>query len=387
MTVPIVVVGGGLAGAAAACMLARAGRNVLVFEHEAKPADKICGEFISGEARTYLERIGIGLAGLGAHPIHEFRLFRGLSVVSCALPFTGFGLSRRVLDEALLSHAARCGASVRRGLTVKLKRDCDPIVLDAGGAEMQTESLFLATGKHDLRGLRRDGVAPPNLVGFKLHFRPTRTQQAALAGAVEILLMPDGYAGLQSVEDGLVNLCLLVDPARLRRLGGGWEALFEDLMRTEPHFRKRFTGASAATRPISIYRVPFGFVHAPMPDDAPGLFRLGDQMAVIPAFTGDGMSIALHSAMTAASCYLAGLSGAAYHQRMRGDVAGQIARAGVLDRAGRSNTGQSALMLLGGFWPGGLRIAARLTRLPTRAVSRTMAADFFPDRPAAVAAA
>ena len=387
MTVPIVVAGGGLAGAAAACMLARAGQNVLVFERDAKATDKICGEFISSEAQIYLERIGIGLARLGAHPIQEFRLFRGLSVASCALPFPGFGLSRRVLDDALLNHAARCGAEVRRGQAVKLKRDRDPIVLDAGGAEVRTESLFLATGKHDLRGLRRDGVVPPDLVGFKLHLRLTRTQLAALAGAVEILLMPDGYAGLQSVEDGLVNLCLLVDPARLRRLGGGWDALFEDLMRTEPHFRQRLAGASAASQPISIYRVPFGFVHSPTSDEPLGLFRLGDQMAVIPAFTGDGMSIALHSAMTAASCYLAGLSGAVYHQRMRGDVARQIARAGLLDRAGRSNGGQSTLMLLGALWPGGLRSAARLTRLPNHAVARTLAFDFLPGRMAAVAAA
>ena len=130
MTLPIVVAGGGLAGAAASCLLARAGRHVVVFERDAAAADKICGEFISIEARTYLERIGLGLTELGAHPIQEFRLARGHAVVSCALPFTGLGLSRRVVDEALLNHAARCGAEVRRGHAVKLLRDRDPIVLE-----------------------------------------------------------------------------------------------------------------------------------------------------------------------------------------------------------------------------------------------------------------
>lgn len=387
MTAPIIVAGGGLAGAAAACLLARSGRDVLVFEREAKASDKICGEFISGEAQTYLGRIGIDLAELGAHPIQEFRLVRGRSVVSCTLPFTGFGLSRRVLDEVLLRYAVRYGAEVRRGLTVKLKCDRDPIVLDAGGTDVRTESLFLATGKHDLRGLRREGGVPSMLVGFKRHLRLDPARLAALASAVEILLMPDGYAGLQRIEDGLVNLCLLVDRTRLRRVGGGWDALFEDLMQTEPHLRERLAGASAVGQPLSIYRVPFGFVHSPRSHDAPGLFRLGDQMGVIPSFTGDGMSIALHSAFLAASCYLEGEPAGAYHRSIRGDIAGQIARAGLLDRAGRSNAGQTILMRLGALWPSGLRVAARLTRLPDRAMSRKLSCDLNPDRTVAATAA
>jgi flavin-dependent dehydrogenase len=380
VTAPIIVVGGGLAGAAAACLLARSGREVSVFERGALAAHKICGEFISAEARTYLERIGISLMALGAHPIGEFRLVRGLAAASCALPFMGLGLSRKVLDEALLRHAAHLGADVHRGQTVKLKRDRDPIVLDVGGGEIRAETLFLATGKHDLRGPRRHGVAPSDLVGFKLHLRLTPVQRSALSGAVELLLMPDGYAGLQPVEDGLANLCLLVDRTRLRRLDGGWDALFEDLMRTEPHLRRRLTGATAVGGPLSIYRVPFGFVHRPGSDDAPGLFRLGDQMGVIPSFTGDGMSIALHSAIMAASCYMAGAPAAVYHQRMRRDIAGQIALSGLLDRTGRTKAGQIALMRLGALWPSGLRLAARLTRLPDRAVSHLLSLNVTSDR-------
>jgi hypothetical protein len=92
------------------------------------------------------------------------------------------------------------------------------------------------------------------------------------------------------------------------------------------------------------------------------------------------MSIALHSAFMAASCYLAGESSGAYHRRMRGDIAGQFARAGLLNRAVRSNAGQTMLMCLGALWPSGLRLAARLTRLPDRAVSRMLACGLSPDR-------
>jgi flavin-dependent dehydrogenase len=42
-TAEVVVVGGGLAGAGAACVLAKAGREVLILEREASATHKICG--------------------------------------------------------------------------------------------------------------------------------------------------------------------------------------------------------------------------------------------------------------------------------------------------------------------------------------------------------
>ena len=114
-------------------------------------------------------------------------------------------------------------------------------------------------------------------------------------------MFPDGYAGLRPVEGGAANLCLLVDRARLRDAGGTWDGLIADLRRREPHLAIRLDGAAAMSeRPVSIYRVPFGFVHEPGSDHPDGVFRLGDQMGVIASFTGDGMSIALHSAADAA---------------------------------------------------------------------------------------
>jgi flavin-dependent dehydrogenase len=40
------IVGGGLAGGAAATLLARGGERVTLFEREAGPHDKVCGEFL-----------------------------------------------------------------------------------------------------------------------------------------------------------------------------------------------------------------------------------------------------------------------------------------------------------------------------------------------------
>jgi flavin-dependent dehydrogenase len=292
------------------------------------------------------------------------------------LPFAGLGLSRRILDESMLNHAAQCGAEIRRGQIVTLVRDREPIMLRmSDGAELQTGTLFLATGKHDLRGLRRAVSVWPDLLGFKIHMRLTPAQRAALSGYVEIILLRGGYAGLQLIEGDLANLCLLVDRSRLQAVGGGWEALREDLIRTEPHLRTRLDRSTApAVRPLSISRVPYGFVNLPRKDDPPDIFRLGDQMGVVPSFTGAGMSIALHTAVVAASCYLAGGSAADYHRRIRRDIARQIGRASQLYRLGSSATGKAVLMRMVATWPSALHLAARLTRIPRWAMSDALEA-------------
>ena len=375
MISPVLVAGGGLAGAAAACLLAQAGRAVTLIEREANPVEKICGEFVSAEAQATCRRLGLDLATLGGHPIHRLRLVRGEKSVSCVLPFTGLGLSRRVLDAALLGHAARCGAELRLGQTASLRHTQNRLVVEtADGEAWRPGILLLATGKQDMRAARRHAPSPPDLVGFKLHLRLAATQQAALAGHVEILLLRQGYAGLQMIGGGLANLCLLVERARLQAAGGNWDGLLADLLASEPHLHARLAGAAPPEAPpLSIFRVPYGFVHAPSAADPPDIWRLGDQMAVIPSFTGDGMSIALHSAAVAVSGVLGGQDAAEYHRQMRRDIAAQIGRAGALYRLGRAPAGQAALMGAVRLWPGALRLAARLTRVPQSAQCRAAA--------------
>jgi flavin-dependent dehydrogenase len=377
VTVPVVV-GGGLAGAAIACALARAGRDVRLLERETAATDKICGEFLSGEAQLYLHRLGFDLAALGGHSVSRLRLVRGPSVVEATLPFRGLGVSRRVLDEALLIHAARCGVDVMRGLAVSsLRAKDDAVALQLTGHDtIDASTLFLCTGKHDVRGARRVLSHPPEeLVGFKTYFVLSADQRRALNGCVEVMMFSDGYAGLQHVEGGRTNLCLLIDKSRMQRVGGNWEGLLEDLRQDSPHLCARLRGAvPALSRPLSIFRVPYGFLHRPAPDGSTlarqGIFRLGDQMGVVPSFAGDGMAIALHSAAVATEVYLSGGGADLYHRRMRRDIAGQIRRAGALYRVGRSGPGQEILMRLAALWPYGLRLAAAMTRVPDSALRR-----------------
>jgi flavin-dependent dehydrogenase len=365
----VLIAGGGLAGAAAACALARGGAEVTLVEREAAPAHKICGEFLSIEAQTYLQKLGFDIAALGGHAIGRLRLVRGNDCVEARLPFQGIGVTRKALDEALLNHAAASGAKVSRGRAVSIDETVQGLALALfDGTVMWPDTLFLATGKHDVRGLRRPASPPEDLVGFKMYFQLSPPARAALAGHITLLLFRGGYAGLQLVETGEANLCLLVGRDRLRTSGGKWPSLLDDLCRESRHLAAALAGASPTlAQPLTIYRVPYGFVHHATPGDPPGLFRLGDQAAVIPSFTGDGMSIALHSAALASTMFLRGETAAAYHRRLAKDVAAQIGRAGWLYRMAQAPATNRLVFQLARRLPGTLAYAARLTRIPDRA--------------------
>ncbi len=358
----VLIAGGGVAGAASACLL---GPDCVLVERETAAHDKICGEFISAEAESYLRQLGLDLASLGAVQVRSVRLVHGAKIVTSRLPFPAYGLSRRALDAALLDRAASTGAEVLRGYTVRSLTDGVADVTGLG--RFPGHATFLATGKHDLRGARRNPARPPeDLVGLKMYFNLDPAQQAELAGAVEVLIFRGGYAGLQMVESGRANLCLLLDRQRFLEAGQDWDGLQAVLEAESPHLARRLHGnRRLLERPIAIFRVPYGFVHAPGPADQAGVYRLGDQAGVIPSFSGDGVAIALHSAFSAVSAHRTA-NAHAYHRQLQRDIGGQIARAATLYRLGRAAPG--LLTGLGRLWPNAIAWAAHFTRVPPQAL-------------------
>ncbi len=364
------MIGGGPAGASFAARLAEAGRDVLVIEREAGPHDKVCGEFLSREALHYLTAAGIDLPGLGAVPINSLGLAAGAASVVTRLPFPAMSLSRRVLDEAMLARAGQAGARVVRGrrvLGAGPEAGATRLRLDDGD-KVLAETAVLATGKHDLRGHARPAGRQNDLVGFKMMFRLAPRQAAALDGRVELMLFAGGYAGLQPVEGARANLCLLVRRDRFAAIGRDWPALLAAIGAETPLLAKRLDGALAEwPKPLTIAGLPFGLVMQ-APDES-GLWRLGDQAAVIPSFSGDGMSIALHSARLAASAYLAGEPARLFQARLAADVRAQVSRAAWLSRIFVGRGPQLGLAATARMLPVALRLGAALTRLPEHALA------------------
>ncbi len=363
-----VIIGGGVAGSAVAIALARAGRPAVLFEKEKTAHDKVCGEFISHEGVRYLADLGVSAGLLGAVPIDHVRLARRGAAIAAPLPFEALSLSRRALDEALLDLAAETGAEIRRGVRVKgveRYKGGWTVRLDSGD-QGQAKDVFLATGKHDLKDWKRQRGQHPECLAFKSYWRLRPDQAAALARHVELILFPGGYAGLQAVEGRRANLCLIVRKDAYAARYGSWETLLSAMLERCPHLSMRLDGAACLMeKPLAITGLPYG--HVAM--ESGGVWRLGDQAAAIPSFSGDGMSIALHSAHRAAESYLRGESAQAYQQALAKDLSAQVRRATLLSRMLVSHGGQRLAMACAGLVPTVLPVSAGLTRIPSRALA------------------
>ncbi len=373
------IIGGGPAGAAVGITLARRGRGVLLVEKRRSAHDKVCGEFISSEALVYLERLGINLPALGALPVSQLRLIDGTRVLSAELPFTAWSLSRRKLDESLLIRAVEAGVEVRTGTTVKaFERKRNRWSVRAAGPDrlasspgtwgqqvyetLCPEAIFLATGKHDIRGWRRPAPASgQELIGMKMHLQLSESQMAELQSAVEMFLFDDGYAGLELIERGRANLCVLIR-TQVWQQCRSWNAVVANLCSRSPYLAQRLEGSRAFwDQPLSIASMPYGYLTDPEAVVA-GLFRLGDQTAVIPSLAGDGIAMALRSADLAAQIYLRGGTSGDYQRQVYRSFQPAVAIAKNLTRLFASARGRRVAFIAAVLWPALIQAAIRRTR-------------------------
>jgi menaquinone-9 beta-reductase len=354
------IVGGGPAGAALGTLLARTGRAVAIVEQSSAAHDKVCGDFLSYEAIHYLRALGIDLEDLSAVKVSNVRLAGRELIGECALPFTGMGLSRRLLDEALLANARNCGTEVLRGRRVEhLRRSRDEWIARLGdGEEIRGASAFVATGKHDLRGWLRPEGKQNDLIGLKMYFRLTPQMAEAIAGQVELVLFPGGYAGLLGLGGRVMNLCLLVRRALFREFGGDWKRLLMHIQSSSRHLARYLEGAEELLeKPLAISAIPYGYVRAHAEG---GVWRLGDQAAVIPSFSGDGISIALHSAQIAAQVFLDGKTAQEFQERLARQLKKPVLAALAVSRI---MVGAPAAAHGLRVWPEALRAITQLTRV------------------------
>ena len=90
-------------------------------------------------------------------------------------------------------------------------------------------------------------------------------------------------------------------------------------------------GATPAwEKPLAVSGLPYGFMRSET--IAPTIYPVGDQLAVIPSFSGDGTALALASGIAAAQAFLKGESASDFQRRMLANYRPQFRRAAALDR-------------------------------------------------------
>jgi flavin-dependent dehydrogenase len=355
-----IAIGGGLAGAAFALELARNGLRVLVLERTREATLKVCGDFLSAEAIELLAYLGLDASALGASPVERLTLATGNRAAHAGLPFRAAGLSRLILDETLLGLAKQAGAAVERGAVVtRLAATPSGAEVEAGGKKRAVPAVCLASGKHNLRGWPRD---PGGVTAFKVQLALTPAASADLRGRVQLVLFDGGYVGASLVERDVATVCWQLDASALARLGSDWRGQLDGISAGSDVLGDLVAGAKPVTaRPAAIAGLPFGYIRRRA--IGPAVYAAGDQLAVIPAFTGDGTSIALASGIRAARAVLAGESAAGFQAGFARSLRRQFGLAGAVSALFRARPMRHAAVGTMAMLPAVASVLAGATRL------------------------
>lgn len=359
--VDTMVIGGGPAGSAAACGLARDGHDVMLIERTATPHHKVCGEFLSADTQILLQRLGVDALALGAAPVAEIALYTCSRSLTSTLPFRGLSLSRYRLDAALMQQAQFSGAQLHRGVAARaVRREASgwSVVCD-NGHTIGCRNLVVATGKLGLRGI--DDKRDHSRVGMKMHLRPSSALHRTLEGRVELYFLNAGYAGLELVEDGVANLCMVLPRETTGRSGAIWPVLRDRLTTALPELAKRLADAEPLWEKPQAVACPGGG-HLHHESDA-AAYRVGDRLAHIPPFTGDGLAIALGSAALAVEHIRRGLSPDRYLAAARDLTAGPIQLASVISRLASHRFSRNLMIAAAARSPALIGSIVRRTRL------------------------
>ena len=81
---------------------------------------------------------------------------------------------------------------------------------------------------------------------------------------------------------------------------------------------------------VAVAAVPHGYLRTDA--IAANILPVGDQLAVIPSFTGDGMAISLYSGIAAAQAVLAGEAAASFQRRLTDRLRPQFRVASAINR-------------------------------------------------------
>jgi flavin-dependent dehydrogenase len=221
--IPALVLGGGLAGLAAALDLAGRGQRVVVVERRQYPFHRVCGEYVSNEVLPYLRRLGADPAELAPAAISRFELSSPAGrVLRSPLDLGGFGISRYRLDDFLYERALGAGVEFVLPATVAdvkfdAAADLHHVTL-ADGRHLWARLVLGTYGKRAAldRQLGRAffGQRSPYL-GVKYHLRLPGFGRDVIA----LHNFRDGYAGISAVEDDRLCFCYMTTRANLKTAG------------------------------------------------------------------------------------------------------------------------------------------------------------------------
>lgn len=297
MKVDLIIAGGGLAGLTAGIVARRAGYSVVLVERKRYPFHKVCGEYISNEARALVSWLGVPFEEWKLPEIQRF----GLSSPTrrpfeATLPLGGFGVSRYRLDEFLANRFCLEGGilleetkatdvqSGFEGFTITTTHSQHPMISGRVclGAFGRNKPEFAQKSEKSLN------TSP--YVGVKYHLVGDFERNK-----IELHHFPGGYCGISKVEEDKLCLCYLLQARYAVQFKGDFQQIESELLSQNPqlgYYLKEFKKITPAVTTSGIH-------FRPRPLHQNGMIFLGDSAGMIPPLAGNGMAMAMHSAVMA----------------------------------------------------------------------------------------
>lgn len=308
----ILILGAGPAGAAAARVLAQAGRRVLLVDQQAIGRDKVCGDGLIPDAHRALARLGLlqpVMAIAQRVPHVRFVAPRGGTV---DIPGALAVLPRRQLDALLAQAAVDAGAQFLQARFEAPLREQGRVVgaqLLVGGerVELRARWTLLATGAVPKALQAADACTRQTPSSVALRGYVHAPSLVGKLNALDIVMsraVKPGYGWIFPAPDGHFNIGVGVSNSHrggrmrevnLRRLFDDFVASYEPaaLLMREGHLVGELKGA------------PLRCTLEGARASEPGLMVVGEAMGSTYDFTGEGIGKAMETALLAADAVLA----------------------------------------------------------------------------------
>jgi flavin-dependent dehydrogenase len=240
-------------------------------------------------------------------------IFSHGDVLEAPLSSHAIGLSRYSLDAVLLTSAQQAGAHVQTGaaVTAVTPKDGGYIIETKQGKETVSYKVRTVIAAWGSNGRLLGTESYSTRLNQKREKNPYGGGKSDVTGittnaAVELYFFEGGYLGISPVEDGRFNVSALMRQKAFQhkpKTIQGWidaacsrnSQLLDKLSNAVP-----ITGTQVAVAPVQLSRKPLVWNGYP---------QVGDAGLMIPPLCGDGMSMALRSALVCAALANQYLSG------------------------------------------------------------------------------
>ncbi len=298
----VTIIGGGLAGLTLSIQLSKLGHSVALFEKEAYPFHKVCGEYISMESWNFLESLGLPLSTMNLPIIKKLIVSapNGTSL-NATLPLGGFGISRYKIDNDLKNIA------VANNVAVFEKCKVDEVIFADGAFTLHSSkgdfSSNICCGSFGKKSnldikwkrdfLHHKNNKLSNYVGIKYHIKTSFAPDT-----IALHNFKDGYCGISKIEEDKYCLCYLTNASNLSNNNNSVDELEKNVLKKNKHLKHILENSELLFKaPVTISQISFNKksqVHE-------HVLLMGDAAGMITPLCGNGMSMALHGSKIAAA--------------------------------------------------------------------------------------